>query len=448
MVSTRSGEIINRAPRRQITRAAIVIAALTAIVRAGAVGKELIIAWRFGTGDDLDAFLISVVVPLAAISIIASSFSAALIPMYIHVKQHEGLEAAHILFQRIMGWAVLLLILITVLIVIAAPIYLPLFASGFSAEKLHLTLGMIFWNTPVIMFSGIAAMWSATLNAEGRFAIAAISPLTTPVLTVCLLWFAPSWRTFALVAGIVCGALAEMLLLGIALRHRGFSLRPRWPQADPNVRRVAAQFFPAMSGAILTSGNFMVDQAMAAMLPAGSVASLNYGNRVIQFPIALAATALGTALMPYFSRLAATKEWVELIRSAHHYLKWTLMFSVPLAILFFVFSEPLVGLLFRRGAFTAKDVHLVGRIQAFYALELPFYLAGIIVVRLISAVQANRLLLWAASINLVTNALLNYLFMRWMGVAGIALSTSLVYFSSFMFCYVAIMSRLPRGTAR
>jgi putative peptidoglycan lipid II flippase len=149
--------------------------------------------------------------------------------------------------------------------------------------------------------------------------------------------------------------------------------------------------------------------------------------------------------MPYFSRLAATTEWVELIRTAHHYLKWTLLFSVPLAVLFFVFSEPLVGLLFQRGAFTAKDVHLVGRIQAFYALELPFYLASIIVVRLISAVQANRLLLWASAINLIINVTLNYLFMRWLGVAGIALSTSIVYLVSATVWYFVIMRRVQQS---
>ena len=439
MATSKFAKLITGAPHREIVHAALTIAALTAVVRSISVVKELIVAWRFGTSDDLDAFLISLLVPVAVISIFAGSFNAAFIPVYIHTRENEGIAAARQLFQQVVGWALLVLVLAAVLIVLGAPVYLPLIGSGFSAEKLLLTFKLVCLSAPVVMLSGLAALCSAALNAERRFAISAVAPLATPVLTVCFLWLVPSLRSFALIAGVVCGAAAEMLWLGIALRRHGFSLRPLWPRRDPKVRRLAAQFAPAMSSSILTSGNFMIDQAMAAMLPAGSVAALSYGNRIVQFPIVLAATALGTALMPYFSRLAAGRHWVELNQSFRHYLKLTFLFSVPLAVLFFLFSEPLVDLLFRRGAFTATDVHLVGRIQSFYALQIPFYIAGIIVARLMSAVQANRLLLWAASINLLTNVLLNYLFMRWMGVAGIALSTSIVYlFSTTLWCFVII----------
>jgi putative peptidoglycan lipid II flippase len=448
MTNSESAKLIKIAPQRQIVNAAITIAALTAVVRSISVVKELIVAWRFGTSDDLDAFLISLLVPVAVISILAGSFNAAFIPVYIHTRENQGREAARLLFQLVIGWALLLLVLAALLIVLGAPLYLPLIGSGFNAEKLQLTFKLVCLSAPVVMLSGIAVLCSAALNAERRFAISAAVPLATPVLTVCFLWLAPTLRSFALIAGLVCGAAIEVLLLGFALKLQGFSLRPRRPRLDPNVRRLAAQFLPAMSGSILTSGNFLVDQAMAAMLPAGSVAALSYGNRIVQFPIVIAATALGTAVMPYFSTLAANRNWNELRVIIHRGLKLTLMITGPLALLLFLFSEPLVGVLFKRGAFTSNDVHLVGRIQAFYALQIPFYIAGIMVVRLISAVQANRLLLWASAINLVINVGLNYLFMRWLGVAGIALSTSVVYLFSTTFCYFAIMRRMPRASER
>ena len=129
-------------------------------------------------------------------------------------------------------------------------------------------------------------------------------------------------------------------------------------------------------------------------------------------------------------------------------LKLALLFALPLALLLFLFSEPLVDLVFRRGAFTANDVHRVAQVQAFYALQMPSYIAGIIIVRLVSALQANRVLLWVSSINVVINIALNYLLMHWMGVAGIALSTAVVNFFSTIICYVVVMRLMPQPARR
>jgi len=431
---------------RGIVNVTLTVAALTAVVKAGSVFKELVIAGRFGTSDDLDAFLISVLVPSATITIIAGSFSAAFIPLYIRLRQHEGEKVAQNLLREVMGWALPLLALTTALIIAGAPIYLPVIGSGFTIEKLHLTFVLLCLNAPIVMLSGMAVIWSAALNTEGHFALSAISPLGISILTILLLWLAPSGRSFALIGGVVGGAAFEMFLLGLALRRKGFSLYPRWPRLSPNVRRLARQYGPVMGGAIVMSGNSVIDQAMAAMLPAGSVAVLSYGNRVVQFCIMLSAAALGTTLIPYFSRLAADRKWDELNRIVHRSLRLTLLLTVPLALLLFFCSEPLVNLLFRRGAFTASDAHTVGKVQAFYALQIPSFIAGTIVVRLIQSIQANRILLWVASINLIMNISLNFLFMRWLGVAGIALSTAVVFLFSTTFCYFAAVKQMPRDS--
>ena len=185
-------------------------------------------------------------------------------------------------------------------------------------------------------------------------------------------------------------------------------------------------------------GTYLVDQSMATMLGPGSVASLNYGNRVVTFTLGLAATALGTAVIPYASGIVARGEWRELRRTLKRYLWIIFSLTVPLVVLLVATSGTLAQLLFQRGAFTTEDTQLVARIQSFYALQIPFYLAGIMVVRLISAMRANHILLWAAAINLTVNVVLNYLFMRWLGVAGIALSTAVVYLVSFIYCQIML----------
>jgi putative peptidoglycan lipid II flippase len=397
-----------------------------------------VVAWRFGISDDLDAFLIALLAPSFTINIVAGSFKSSFIPTYIRVRELENSTAARKLFSSVMVLGVGLLGLTTILIIALAPLYLPLIARGFSPEKLHLTFSLLCLSAPMILLSGIVAIWGAVLNAGERFALTAFSPIITPIVSVIFLLVAFSWGIFALAAGLVCGAALEMVFLGAGLRRQGVALYPKWHGADPHLRQVARQYVPMVAGAFLMSGAYLVDQSMAAMLSPGSVAALNYGYKVVAFPSGLAVTALGTAVIPYFSTVVAREDWLEVRHILKRYLWLIFSLSIPATILLIGFSEPLTRALYQRGAFSAKETQTVARIQSFFALQIPFYVAGILLVRLISSLRANHILLWGATINLVINVVLNYLLMQWLGVAGIALSTSVVYLISFTYCYLVI----------
>jgi len=405
------------------------------LVKAATVGKELVVAWRFGTGDELDAFLIAYIIPSFIVNVVAGSFNAALIPTYIRVREQEGLSAAQRLFSSVMVWSLGLLGVTTLLMVVAAPLYLPWIARGFSAEKVSLTFRLLCLIAPLVPLSGIVVIWGALLNAGERFVLAALSPVFTPILSVAFLLFVPSFGVLTLTTGLVCGSLLELIVLGMALRRQGTFLRPKWYGLDAHLRQVVGQYAPMIAGAFLMGSTSLVDQSMAAMLSPGSVAALNYGTRVVALPIGLGAIALGTAVTPYFSSAIARGDWVSIGHTLKRYLNLIFICVFPLTFLIVFFSEPLVQILFQRGEFSERDTQVVAYIQVCYSLQIPFYIAGILVVRLISAACANHILMWGSLINLVSNIVFNYIFVKLIGVAGIALSTSLVYVVSFVFVF-------------
>ncbi|MBN3907570.1 MAG: polysaccharide biosynthesis C-terminal domain-containing protein [Nostoc sp. NMS1] len=419
---------------RQILGAAITVAFGTALVKVVAVVREIVIAWKFGTGDELDAFLIALLVPEFIINVVAGSFNAALIPTYIRVREEEGAKAAQRLFSGATVWSLGLLGITTILIVASAPLYLPHLASGFSAEKVNLTFKLLCVISPIVMLTGIVTIWSAVLNAGERFALTALSPIMTPVITIVLLFLGGKfWGVFALAVGLVGGAVLEITLLGIALRRQRVSLLPRWYGFDDNLRQVANQYAPMIAGGFLMCSTGIVDQAMAATLLPGSVAALNYGNRLSAFPITLMTQALSTAVIPYFSTMVAREDWVGVRHTLKHYMKSIFAVTLPISLLIILFSGTIVQILFQRGLFTANDTQLVANIQAFNALQIPLRGPGILVVRFISATRSNQILMWGSGFNLMINIALDYLFIQWLGVAGIALSTSCVYMFSFFF---------------
>lgn len=431
---------------RKIFGAAAQVALLTILVKVAAVVKELVIAWKFGTADTLDAFLIALVVPAFVINVVANSFNAALIPTYIQVREQQGTQAAQRLFSGATVWSIGLLVITTIVMVVTAPLYLPWIASGFSPQKLGLTFHLLCAIAPVVLLSGIVAIWAAVLNAGERFAIAALSPIITPAITIVFLYTVESWGVFALVAGLICGTLLEMTLLGAALKRQSISLRPKWYGFNAHLRLVVNQYLPMIAGAFLICSAGIVDQSMAAMLSPGSVAALNYGNKLIASPISLMSTALSTAVIPYFSKMAACEDWSALRSTLGHYMRLIFIITVPLTAFLLIFSEPIVQILLQRGSFTAKDTHLVAQIQSLFALQMPFYIANILVVRLITSMRMNHILMWVSGLNLLINITLNYVLMQWMGVRGIALSTSCVYVFSMFYLLFFAQKNLRKAT--
>ena len=429
---------------RQIFAAALTVGLMTGLVKFAAVGKELIVAWRFGTGNELDAFIIAMVVPSFIINVVAGSFKSALIPIYIKVREQQGSKAAQQLFAGIIILALGLLTLTAIAIITTAPLYLPLIASGFSPEKLRLTTHLLWSVSPLILLNGVISIWGGVLNAGEKFALAAFSPAITPFAIVTMLFAFPNLGIYALAVGWICGSFLEVIILGIGLHRQKIGVLPKWSKYDANLNQVASQYVPVITGAFLMCSTEIVDQSMAAMLSSGSVAALGYANRVIALPLTLATMALGTAVIPYFSKTIAQKNWGKIEHTFNYYLRLIFITTIPLTIVFILASKLIIQILFERGSFNAEDTQIVSQIQIFYALQIPFYIATIFVVKLINSLGVNYFLAWGSSISLLVNIVGNYAFVEWIGVKGIALSTSCVYLISFAFLYTLTKKHLQK----
>ena len=423
---------------RKIFGAAFTVAVFTTVVKAVSFVKELFIAWKFGTSDELDAFLIALVVPNLLMSVIGSSLASAFIPTYISVKERQGQKASQKLFSGFMTYSLFIIGITTILMVVTAPIYLSLIGSGFSQEKLDLTFNLLCSISPFVLLSGIVYVWEAVLNSYEKFAIAALVPIFIPVITIILFLSTNSWGIYILPLVLFVGTFIQIIVFGKYLRKQGVLLLPKWYGFSKELRQVNRQYLPMVAGAFLLCSAIPVDQAMAAMLSPGSVASLNYGNRIIAAPMSLITTALTAAIMPYCSRMFATGDWLGIRNTIRRYLQLITISTVPLALILFLFSQPIIELAFQRGSFTSKDTYLVAQIQSFYSLQIPFYIGNLLLIRILSSIQKNNVLLWASGFSLFLNIIFNYLFMSFIGIRGIALSTTCVYLFSFSYLFIFV----------
>lgn len=437
-VLTLVGNLRNPATtNRRIFHAAATVGVFSVGVKLVAMFKEVAVANYFGRSSAVDAFLAAYLLPGFVVVLVAGSLNAAFIPTFIQVRQDRGEEAAQRLFSSCMVWSQGLLLGLATILAAVGPFLVRAIASGFSAGKLQLCTHLFYAMLPVILLSGVAANCSAILNASKCFWLPAISPILTPLLTfVLLLTRARAWGVWSLVGGVLLGGFSECVLLRVALKYKGIHLWPRWHGYTPDVRQVGLQYIPLLVGSVLVSGVTVVDQSMAAWLQPGSVAALAYGNRMVSVVVGLTATSLSAAVIPYFSEMVAERNWEACWRTLQTYTRVLLRLMTPICVLLIAFSPPLVRLLFERGAFTAQDTLIVSRVQVMYALQIPFYAAGLLYVRMLTALKRNDLVMISAGISLALDIVLNLICMKFLGIAGIALSTSLFYAASLLFAFL------------
>jgi putative peptidoglycan lipid II flippase len=240
---------------------------------------------------------------------------------------------------------------------------------------------------------------------------------------------------WALVDATVAGALVHAVVVAAMMDAPGYRFRLRWHGMTEATREVAHQYGPVLLSALVASGGLLVDQSMAAMLPAGSVSTLVYGSRFVSVAIALLAGAVSTAVTPYFSRMIAQRDWAGCRHTVRTWVRITALISVPLVALMIAGSHLLVRVAFQHGAFGPRDTTVVASVMAMFAIQIPFMVSSRVFYRFIIAMRRTDLALYCGVINLALDIVLNLVLMRWLGVAGIALATSLWTVSTFVFLW-------------
>lgn len=431
---------------RKIFKAMLTIGAMTIALRAVGMVKEMVIAGYFGVGVSVDAFMIAMLLPGIALSSIVQSLPTAMMPVYIQTRTDRGRAAASELFGNVATLAIPIFLICCAAIYVVGPTLISIIGREYSADAILLTRNLLFLIAPITVLTGLRLLLGSLLNAEERFGVVEAAPSFTAITIILgIALFSDQIGVYTLAAGTLVGAVIELFLLLSICKRNNIAFRPRWNGLTQNLKRVLREFGPLAFGGMLLTSTIFIDQAMAATLGPGSVASLGFGSRITAVAVSLGTGAIATAVFPYFSMMVANGQWSEIRHTLFSYIKLLAYITIPVTALLLVFSNEIIALIFERGEFSADDTRLVGSVQFYYALQIPFHVIAMLAVRLISALQKNKILMWGTAISLVLNIVLNVVFMRFMGVAGIALSTACVYAASFVYLWSMLYVVLPRG---
>jgi putative peptidoglycan lipid II flippase len=432
---------------RSVMNAAAAVAVAGVLVKLVAVFKEIAVAGVYGRSDAMDAFLAAALIPALLVNLISESMNQALVPTLIKVREREGHEQAQRLLSGAMLWMCVLLVGASLGMGLGARGFFPLIASHFAAPKLDLAVHLFYALLPVVVLTGIATNCTAVLNTLDRFALPALAPMVNSLAVIAgTLVVGERWGIWAMVYASVAGALLHAVLVAWMMHTHGFRFELRWPERSAAAREVAGQYGPVLLSSVVASGGLLVDQAMAAMLAAGSVSTLAYANRFVSVGMTLLAGAVSTAVVPHLSRLVAHEDWSGCRQTLRRGLKATALVSVPFALALILGARFLIRITLQHGAFGVGDTAAVTPVLAMYAIQIPFFVCSRVFYRFLVAKRRTDLILNCGVVNLGLDVALNLILMRWMGVAGIALATSLWTVSTFFFLGYWSWRLLPPGS--
>ena len=396
--------------------------------------KEMAVAGRLGVSREMDAFALAFGFACFLSNLLANNLNSAFIPSYARIAIQCNRSTARGLHGRVLWRLALALFGITLLIGLNLNGVVHWLAPRWSNSelvRLHAILRVLLLWVPI---SGLGFLSAATLQGEERFMVPIFVTAISPLAILALLAFSGSASALPLAWGLLLGGTAEGLTLAWVLRMTA----PPPSSVDTHAISAAlpvvwSQYLPALAAGILINTTPLVDMAIAGRLPPGAVATLAYANKIPAVAISLSAGALGTTLLPTLSRMAKEQAFAGIRRLIYQASALAMVAGALAALVFGLVSPWLVRLLFQRGAFHAAQTGAVASVQILYLLQLPFTLGGIVMVRLISALQGNRILLWGTVLTASLNLGLDLLFLPCLGARGIALSSACVALPTWLF---------------
>jgi len=407
-------------------QATLLIAALSLLSRVLGLGREMAIAHQFGATVATDAYLVALTIPSLLFIVFAQALATVVVPVFTEYKSRGETREAWRVALNVANLLVVVLVAVTAAGILAAPVLVRLIAPGFEPAAAELAVVLTRIMFPLLVFSGLATLFNGFLNANNVFGIPAFSGTVNNLVIIAgALTLGSLYGIHGLAYGTVLGMAAAGLIQVPSLYRAGFRFRPGFDWRHPGVRKVFGLMLPITAGIAISQLYVLIDRVLASFLAEGSIAALNFGNRLIQLPVSLFVLALSTAVFPTLTTWAAEGKRLEVRETLERGLRMVVLTTVPAAAGLIVLRQPVVQLLFERGAFDERATAMTAAALLFYAVGLAGLAANILLTRGFYAFQDTRTPVKLLVVNVALNLALSLALMGPLQHGGLALGSSL-----------------------
>jgi len=412
------------------------IGGLTMVSRVFGFARDMLLARVLGAGLAADAFQLAFTLPNTFRRLFGEgAFSAGFVPLFSQ-RFHGpgGMEEAKRFSEEVFGVLFSVLLVLTIAMELAMPLIVRfIVAPGFAADpdKYDLTVALATIMFPYLICMSLGAMMAGMLNSLRRYFAAAVAPVFLNVILVGVL--ANAWYNghdglkvgYALAWGVLAAGIVQLAIVWIAVRHAGISIGFRRPKMTPNVKRLLWLALPAAITGGITQINTLIGTAIASGQDS-AVSSLNLADRIYQLPLGVVGVAVAIVLLPELSRALKSGNRIEAANLQNRSVEFTLFLTLPATAALLVMSEPIVRVLYERGAFAASNsTPVVASILAIFGLGLPAFVLIKAFTPGFFAREDTRTPMYFAAISVAVNISVALTLFPSMGAPGIAAASAI-----------------------
>ena len=414
-----------------LLRSIITVGSYTFISRIFGFIRDILIAAFLGTGPVADAFFVAFKIPNFFRRLFAEgAFSAAFVPLFAAKLTDKGKQAALRFARDALSIMVVFLFLFVTLLQILMPWLMYFFAPGFAddAARFPLAVELTRITFPYLLFISLVSILGGVLNSLGRFAAVAATPIMLNITLIGMILLAtPHLQSAAhsLAWGVFLAGIVQLIWLAYICKREGLFLHLPRPRLSKSIRHLFKLMTPGVLGAGVLQINQLVDVVIASLLPPGAISFLYYADRICQLPLGVVGVAIGTALLPVLSRQIRNGNDGGALNSLNRGIEFALLLTIPAASALFIISEPIISVLFERGAFGPFATLATTQALMAYATGLPAFVLIKVLAPSFFARQDTATPVKIALVCVFINLVLNIVLMQILSHVGIALATSI-----------------------
>lgn len=429
--TTQQSEHAPHAEAKSAGRGMMVSAAIVAIAyvlsRILGLLREMIMARKFGTGPEMDAYVAAFRIPdLLFLVVMSGAFGAAFIPVFAkYIDRDDHLRASR-LASSILTWTGIAIIVFSALVFVLAQPLSYLVAPGYDDFTRELTVQLM---RPLLLspvFLGLAIACKGILESQNKFAWPAFAPVVYNIaIIVGVVFFADEYGIKAVVWAVIIGAAGQLMLQLPAVLRSGLKFRPTLDRTVEGLSEVLRLLGPRVIGLAAFQLNFIFVTAFASQLGPQYPSGLNYGWQLLMLPHGVLALSISTVAFPSLAAMFGRGDRDGFARLLDRTMRPLLFLGIPASVGMVLAGRAIVTIIFEGGRFTGQSTDIVSGVLFWFALGLVGYGLTEIVTRVFYAMQDTRTPVVTGVFTVILNVILCRLLMEELGVNGLAFSLSI-----------------------
>lgn len=422
---------------------ALMVSILTVIGKLLGFGRDAVIAAYYGATSETDAYFFANAMPGTLFPAVCSSLSVAFTSIYIKRFAEEDKGASDRYASRMLIGTSIIGIVLGLVGIVIAPIFVPLIAVGFEGSQLALAIQLTELTMGSFVLLMLQYMLCAVLNSKKIFVAPQIAGVLYNIVIIAVTVGLGRSQSMEVLTLTTVGALGVQVVVLVLFCYKKLRFSLQLKGILTEMKQLLLLALPILLGNSVVQINSIVEKALGSGLSEGALSALNYANTLNSVVTGVFIMSISTVLFPTLTVDATSGNMEKYGKTLSKGLNLLSIILIPISCITLIDAKEIVTIVFARGSFSEAAVVLTSTVLMCVAPRFVFYGICETLTKGFYAVQDTKSPMKNSTIGVLFNIAFSLIFVRWLGIVGIALGTTLSIVLRTILLFCDAKKRLP-----